>query len=105
MKYEELVNPRVLEQPIYEPGKPIERVAEERGLDTEGIIKLASNENPFGPSQEALAAAQKALREARLYPDGSGIELREDIALARGLQPDEVLLGNGSNEIIELNYK
>ena len=102
MKYEELVNPRVLEQPTYEPGKPIERVAEERGLETEGIVKLASNENPFGPSRKALAAAEDALRGVRLYPDGSGIALREKIARARGLQPDEVILGNGSNEIIEL---
>ena len=101
MKYEELVNPRVLEQPTYEPGKPIERVAEERGLETEGIVKLASNENPFGPSRKALAAAEDALREVRLYPDGSGIALREKIARARGLQPDEVILGNGSNEIHE----
>ena len=102
MNYEELVNPRILEQPTYEPGKPIERVAEERGLDTDGIIKLASNENPFGPSPKALKAAEEELREVRLYPDGSGIALREKIALAKGLQPNEIVLGNGSNEIIEL---
>lgn len=102
MKYEDLVNPRVLEQPIYEPGKPMERVAEERGLDPEGIIKLASNENPFGPSPKALAAAQSALQSVRLYPDGGGLALRENIAVTRNVQPEEVILANGSNEIIEL---
>lgn len=102
MQYEDLVNPRVLEQPTYEPGKPIERVAAEQGLDPEGIVKLASNENPFGPSPKAVLAAEDALQGIRLYPDGSGIALREKIAAKRGLQPDEVILGNGSNEILEL---
>ncbi len=102
MQYEDLVNSRVLEQPTYEPGKPIEQVASERGLDPEEIVKLASNENPFGPSPKALAAAERALQDLRLYPDGGGIALRKKIALARGIQPDEIVLGNGSNEIIEL---
>ncbi|MBO93440.1 MAG: histidinol-phosphate transaminase [Opitutales bacterium] len=102
MQYEDLVNSRVLEQPTYEPGKPIEQVASERGLDPEEIVKLASNENPFGPSPKALAAAERALQDLRLYPDGGGIALRKNIALARGIQPDEIILGNGSNEIIEL---
>ena len=102
MQYEDLVNPRVLEQPTYEPGKPIEQVASERGLDPEAIIKLASNENPFGPSTKALAAAERALQDLRLYPDGGGIALRKKIASARGIQPNEIVLGNGSNEIIEL---
>jgi len=102
MQYQDLVNPRVLEQPTYEPGKPIELVAEEKGLDPEIIIKLASNENPFGPSPKAMAAAESALRNLRLYPDGGGITLCEKIATARGIQPNEVILGNGSNEIIEL---
>ncbi|MFP6855475.1 MAG: histidinol-phosphate transaminase [Opitutales bacterium] len=102
MHYEDLVNPRVLEQPTYEPGKPIERVAMEKGLDPETIVKLASNENPFGPSPKAREAAERALRQVLLYPDGGGIRLREKIAATRGIQPDEIVLGNGSNEIIEL---
>ncbi len=102
MQYEDLVNSRVLEQPTYEPGKPIERVAAERGLDPEEIVKLASNENPFGPSPKALAAAERALQGLRLYPDGGGIALREKIAGTRSIHPNEVVLGNGSNEIIEL---
>ena len=59
MKIESLAKPSVLTQPVYEPGKPIEYVARELGLDPAGIIKLASNENPFGPSPLALAAARQ----------------------------------------------
>src|SRR5580658_6491706 len=61
MTWESLVNPMVLKQPVYEPGKPIEDVAREMGLDPEGIVKLASNENPHGPSPRALEAARRAL--------------------------------------------
>ena len=66
MTYAELANPGILTQPVYEPGKPIETVARELGLDPAGIIKLASNENPSGPSPKALAAAQRALQDAQL---------------------------------------
>tara|TARA_Y100000588_G_scaffold89671_1_gene96271 strand:+ start:12739 stop:13839 length:1101 start_codon:yes stop_codon:yes gene_type:complete len=102
MQYEELVNPRVLDQPTYNPGKPIEQVASDRGIDLQGIVKLASNENPFGPSPKALEAAVEALQAIRLYPEGSGIRLKEKIAGVRGLDSEEIVLGNGSNEIIEL---
>ena len=61
MTFAELANPGILTQPVYEPGKPIETVARELGLEPAGIIKLASNENPHGPSPLALAAAQRAL--------------------------------------------
>ncbi len=102
MNYEDLVNPGVLEQPTYEPGKPIQRVAEERGLASDAIIKLASNENPFGPSEKARQAAEAALRKLEMYPDGGGIELREQIAHFKNVEPEQIILGNGSNEIIEL---
>ncbi len=102
MKFESLVNPAVLTQPVYEPGKPIEEVARELGLDPAGIIKVASNENPFGPSPRALAAAQHALAHGELYPDGGCYALRQKLAAARGLAPDQFVVGNGSNEIIEL---
>ena len=92
----------VLEQPVYEPGKPIEYVAREYGLEVEEIAKLASNENPFGPSPMAVAAGKKALEESQLYPDGGCYHLRQAIAKARGVLSDGVLIGNGSNEIIEL---
>ncbi|MBS0663955.1 MAG: histidinol-phosphate transaminase [Verrucomicrobia bacterium] len=102
MKFESLVNPTVLKQPVYEPGKPIEEVARELGLDPAGIIKLASNENPFGPSPRALAAARAALEHGELYPDGGCFALRQKLAATRGLAADQFIVGNGSNEVIEL---
>ncbi|MES2697484.1 MAG: histidinol-phosphate transaminase [Verrucomicrobiota bacterium] len=102
MNFESLAKPSVLTQPVYEPGKPIEYVARELGLDPAGIIKLASNENPFGPSPRALEAAKRALEHGELYPDGGCFDLRRKLAAARGLNADQFIIGNGSNEVIEL---
>ena len=102
MTFAELANPGVLTQPIYEPGKPIETVARELGLDPAGIIKLASNENPHGSSPKALAAIQRALAELNLYPDGGYFVLRQKLAAKHGLGMDQFVIGNGSNEVIEL---
>ncbi|HVT73832.1 MAG TPA: histidinol-phosphate transaminase [Lacunisphaera sp.] len=102
MTYAELANPGILSQPVYEPGRPIEEVARELGLDPAGIIKLASNENPFGPSPKAIAAAERALRDAHLYPDGGYYALREKLARKTGLGLDQFVIGDGSNELIEL---
>lgn len=102
MNFESLVKPSLLTQPVYEPGKPIEYVARELGLDPASIIKLASNENPFGPSPKAVAAAKRALEHGHLYPDGGCFELRQKLALRFEMRPDEFVIGNGSNEIIEL---
>ncbi|MFP4156011.1 MAG: histidinol-phosphate transaminase [Opitutales bacterium] len=102
MKYAELANPGVLDQPVYEPGKPIEYVAREFGLNPAEIAKLASNENPFGPSPRAVEAGKRALEKSHLYPDGGCHELRRGIAGVRGVSADSVLVGNGSNELIEL---
>ena len=99
---ESLAKPSVLSQPVYEPGKPIEHVARELGLDPAGIIKLASNENPFGPSPRAVEAARRALTQGALYPDGGCYELRQRLAAFHGLGPDQFVVGNGSNELIEL---
>jgi len=85
----------------YEPGKPVEDVARELGLRPADIIKLASNENPLGPSPKALAAMHDALERVHFYPDGGGFYLREAIAAQFGFQRENVILGNGSNEIIE----
>ncbi len=85
----------------YEPGKPIDDVAREWGLDPQSIIKLASNENPLGPSPKAIAAMQKALEKSELYPDGGGYHLRTAISKRTGLEIGNVILGNGSNEILE----
>jgi len=102
MKLEALVNPSVLTQPVYEPGKPIEDVARELGLDPATIIKLASNENPFGPSPRAKAAAVRALDQGELYPDGGCVALRARLAKEWGLDAGQFVVGNGSNELIEL---
>ena len=102
MNLESLVNPTVLSQPVYEPGKPIEEVARELGLDPAGIIKLASNENPNGPSPKAVAAAMAALKQGELYPDGGCFALRQKLAARHGLDPAQFVVGNGSNEILEL---
>ncbi|MGA3006695.1 MAG: histidinol-phosphate transaminase [Opitutaceae bacterium] len=102
MKIESLVRPSVLVQPLYEPGKPIEEVARELGLDPAGIVKLASNENPFGPSPRAVAAARHALEQGSLYPDGGCFDLRQRLASTYGMEANQFVVGNGSNEIIEL---
>lgn len=94
--------PHILSQPIYQAGKPISRVAREFGLDPGAIDKLASNENPLGPSPKALEAATKALSEAHLYPDGSCWDLTGKLASRLDVGRDQLILGNGSNEILEL---
>jgi len=85
----------------YEPGKPIEDVARELGLKPQDIIKMASNENPLGPSPKALAAMREMLERSHFYPDGGGYYLREAIAKKFGFDRGNVMLGCGSNEIIE----
>ena len=94
-------NPWLRELVSYEPGKPIEDVARELGLQPHEIIKLASNENPLGPSPKALVAMREALERSHFYPDGGGYYLREAIAEKCGLKRENVILGCGSNEIIE----
>lgn len=88
--------------PVYLPGRPIEEVARELGLDAKSIIKLASNENPLGPSRLAMAAMRKAVAQVNLYPDGSAFYLKEKLAAKLGLTAGHLILGNGSNEILEL---
>jgi histidinol-phosphate aminotransferase len=85
----------------YVPGKPIEDVARELGLEPNQIVKLASNENPLGPSPIAVKAMREALDKVHFYPDGGCYHLRAGIARKFGLSIDNVMLGNGSNEIIE----
>lgn len=86
----------------YVPGKPIAETARELGLPESEIVKLASNENPLGPSPKALEAIQRALGDLALYPDGSGYELKRTIAARLGVAPENVVLGNGSNDVLEL---
>lgn len=96
-----LANPQLRDLAVYEAGKPIEETARELGVDPSGIIKLASNENPLGPSPKALQAMRVALENAHLYPDGSGFYLRKATAAKLAVAPENVILGNGSNEVIE----
>ena len=100
--YSELANRPVLTQPVYEAGRPIEVVAREFGLDPGSVIKLASNENPLGPSPLGLAAGRKALEQAHLYPDGGCTFLREKLAAKWRLKPSNFVIGNGSNEVMIL---
>ena len=88
--------------PVYQPGRPIEEVARELGLAPGNIIKLASNENPLGPSHLAIRAMRRALTQANLYPDGNAFYLKQKLAEKLGIPPAHLILGNGSNEIIEL---
>ena len=95
-------NPVLENLPVYQPGKPIEEVARELGLPVDDIIKVASNENPLGPSPMALAALEKALHHLHLYPDGNAFYLKQRLAKRLGVEPSNVILGNGSNEVLEL---
>src|SRR5437762_272028 len=97
----DLANPQLRDLAVYEPGKPIEETARELGVAPGAIIKLASNENPLGSSLKAVQAMRAALENAHLYPDGTGFYLRNAIASKLGLAPENVILGNGSNEVIE----
>ena len=84
----------------YEPGKPIEEVEREYGIS--GSVKLASNENPLGPSPKALAAIREKMAELNLYPDGDCFYLKRGLAKKLSVAPENLIFGNGSNEIIEL---
>ena len=96
------LNPALACLPVYQPGRPIEEVARDLGLAADNIIKLASNENPLGPSRLALAAMRQALRQVNLYPDGNAFYLKQKLAAKLGVTPAHLILGNGSNEVIEL---
>lgn len=84
----------------YQPGKPISELERELGITD--IVKLASNENPLGPSPLALAAADRALRDITLYPDGGGFALKKKIAERFRLDPARITLGNGSNDLLDM---
>jgi histidinol-phosphate aminotransferase len=99
-QWESLANTHILGIAPYEPGKPIEEL--ERELGIHDAIKLASNENPLPPSERVQKAIAAALGDLNRYPDGSGFYLRQALAKKHGLTTDHVVLGNGSNELIEL---
>jgi len=91
---------RILSVPVYQPGKPIDEVKRELGL-TE-VIKLASNENPFGYSSKAKEAIQEKLDTLAIYPDGGSMELRWDLAKYLNVDPNQLIFGNGSDEVVQL---
>ena len=102
MSIQQFANQFVCDLVAYEPGKPIEETARELGLDPQSIVKLASNENPLGPSPLAIEVMKREAEGVHIYPDGGGYKLRTALAEKYGLGLENVVLGNGSNEIIEL---
>src|SRR3954466_4161988 len=95
-----LVSPSIESLLPYEGGKPIEELAREFGITD--AVKLASNENPLGPSPRALEAARRVLSDSHRYPDGAAHDLRSKLAARLGIPMDELLLGAGSNELLDL---
>ncbi|OGX56832.1 MAG: histidinol-phosphate transaminase [Omnitrophica WOR_2 bacterium RIFOXYC2_FULL_43_9] len=98
-----MVNNRILEITPYQPGKPIEEVKRQLGLSK--VIKLASNENPLGPSPKALRAIQKALPKINHYPEGSCYYLRQRLSRHLKVNPRNLIFGNGSDELIDIIIK
>jgi histidinol-phosphate aminotransferase len=103
MALERLVKPHILELEPYQPGKPIEEL--ERELGIEGSIKLASNESPIGPSPRAVAAMREALGGVHRYPDGASFALRRALAARLRVGGDQLVFGAGADEILELLAK
>ncbi len=95
------LNPGLAGLPVYQPGRPIEEVARELGLPPERVIKLASNENPLGPGPRARAALRRFLPHVHRYPDGNAYYLKRRLAAHLEVTPGHLILGNGSNEILE----
>lgn len=100
MNAEQLALAPVRELSPYLPGKPISELERELGISN--IVKLASNENPLGPSPNALEAVRQGLKDLHLYPDGGGFELKAALAAKLSVSPSQITLGNGSNDVLEL---
>ena len=95
------LNPQLADLPVYHPGRPLEEVARELDIPLDDLIKLASNENPLGPSPKAIEAMQQAASQSHFYPDGNAFYLRNRLAEKLEVEPSNLIFGNGSNEIIE----
>jgi len=97
---EKIIPQHIRSIPPYVPGKPVAELQRELGLSE--ATKMASNENPLGPSPLAVAAMEKHLREAHVYPESSAPDLRSGLASRLGVNPDWIILGNGSDEIMQM---
>jgi histidinol-phosphate aminotransferase len=103
MGLERLIKPHILGLEPYQPGKPVEEL--ERELGIEGAIKLASNESAIGPSPKAIAAVRDALDGVHRYPDGSSFALRQRLSAQLNVEPEQLVFGAGADEILELLVK
>lgn len=103
--FQNLAVPGVQSLRPYQPGKPIDELAREFNLDPASIVKLASNENPIGPSPKALQAIEKELADLTRYPDGNGFELKQTLSTKLGIKMEQITLGNGSSDILEFIVK
>jgi histidinol-phosphate aminotransferase len=103
MALKDIIRPHILDLEPYQPGKPIEEV--ERELGIEGSVKLASNESPIGPSARAVAAVREALDGVHRYPDGASFALRDKLSTRLDVEPDQLVFGAGADEILELLAK
>ncbi|MDX1270133.1 MAG: aminotransferase class I/II-fold pyridoxal phosphate-dependent enzyme, partial [Oceanisphaera sp.] len=100
--YLALANAGVEKLHPYQPGKPVEELERELGISNS--VKLASNENPMGLGAKARAAIERALPELARYPDANGFALKSKLSEKLGVNTDQLILGNGSNELIDLIY-
>jgi histidinol-phosphate aminotransferase len=98
--YIEQARPSIRTLTAYKPGKPISELKRELGL-TE-VVKLASNENPLGPSPQVIAALNECLKDLTLYPDGAGFSLKEALSKRYAIRPEMITLGNGSNDVLDI---
>ena len=94
------VNTKITGLKPYQPGKPIDEVARELGLND--IVKLASNENPRGPGEKVQQAIAQVSKELSRYPDGGGFEFKSALAQHTGVDTNQLTLGNGSNDVLDL---
>ena len=101
-RFDHLVPEYIRSAPAYVPGKPVEEAAREFGLDPASIVKLASNENPLGISNRVKAAISAAVDHAERYPDAHGYALRQKLVEMLGVEPAQILLGNGSSDLIAM---
>jgi histidinol-phosphate aminotransferase len=95
------LNPALRNLPVYKPGRPLREAAMEIGTSPEHLVKLASNENPLGPSIRAVKAMKQSAAEMHRYPDGNAFHLRQCLSEKLNVQSDNLVFGNGSNEILE----